>query len=107
MSNYIDQYTKSGTIPLDPVPSQEFEIELSGGAYTLNIYQRDATVYADLKDESGYVFSGVKALDRTGLKLSGYMRLPGQLWFEDQAGEEDPDYSGFGTRFLLCYGVKE
>ena len=106
MSEYIGGYTKTGKIPLEQVPGQEFGIFLSGRAYTLFVYQRDNTVYADLSDESGYIFSGVKALDRVGLKMSEYMRLPGQLWFEDQAGEENPDYKGFGTRFLLFYGER-
>lgn len=106
MSEYIEGYKKTGTIPLEPVPGQEFGIDLSGQQYTIFVYQRDNTVYVDLSDEDGYVFAGVKALDRVGLKLSSYMRLPGQIWFEDQHGEEDPDYTGFGSRFLLFYGEK-
>ena len=106
MAAYIENYTKTGLVPLEPVPAQEFGISLSGQAYTLFIYQRDNTVYADLSDEQGYIFSGVKALDRVGLKSSEYLRLPGQLWFEDQAGEDNPVYEGFGSRFLLYYGEK-
>lgn len=104
MAEYIEKYTKAGTIPLEPVPGQEFDIDLSGSSYNIFVYQRDKTVYVDVQDEQGYIFKGVKAMDRTGLKLASYMRLPGQLWFEDTAGNSDPDYEGFGSRFVLVYG---
>ena len=106
MSEYIDGYTKTGIIPLEPVPEQEFGIDLSGESYTLFVYQRDKTIYADLVKDDAPVFLGSKALDRIGLKTSDYLPLPGQLWFEDLAGTDNPDYEEFGSRFILYYGEK-
>lgn len=102
----ISQYTKSGQIPLTSEPNQQFQITLDGQNCTLGVYQKDENVFVDLWVDDNPVFLGVSALDRVGLKISDYMGFEGQLWFEDKNGTMNPDYTGFGNRFNLCYGIK-
>lgn len=102
----ISQYTKSGQIPLTNEPNQEFQITLNGQNCTIGVYQKDDSVYLNLWVDNEPIFLGVSALDRVGLKMSDYMGFEGQLWFEDKNGTTNPDYTGFGNRFNLYYGLK-
>lgn len=100
----ISNYEILGTLPLTADPSQQFQIALNGQNCTIGVYQKDESVFVDLWVDDNPIFLGMKALDRVGLKLAEYMGFEGQLWFADQNGTENPDYTGFGTRYLLYYG---
>ena len=100
----IKNYTKLGTIPLTNEPGQKFQIVLEGQNCTISVYQKDNNVYMDLFVDENPIFLGISCLDRVGIKLAEYMAFQGQLWFEDQNGEQNPDYTGFNKRYLLCYG---
>lgn len=102
----ITQYTKVGQIPLTSDPDQEFQIVLNGQNCTIGIFQKDDGVFANLWIDNEPIFLGIRALDRVGLKLSDYMDFEGQLWFEDKNGTQNPDYEGFGTRYLFYYGTR-
>ena len=100
----ITNFTKVGKVPLTKEPSQEFQITLGEQNCTLGVYQKDENVYVNLWVGGNPIFLGVSALDRVGLKGFDYMGFKGQLWFEDQNGNENPDYSGFNDRYILYYG---
>lgn len=100
----ITNYTKMGKIPLTQEPSQEFQITLDGQNCTISIYQKDESVYMDLYVDETPIFLGVSCLDRVGIKEFDYMDFKGQLWFEDLNGTQNPDYSGFNTKYILYYG---
>ena len=100
----ISNYTKIGIIPLSKDQNQNFQIVLDGQNCTINVYQKDEDVYVDLFVDAEPIFYGLSALDRVGIKLSEYMNFKGQLWFEDQNGTQNPDYTGFGERYLFYYG---
>lgn len=100
----ITNYTKQGTITLTNDAAQQFQIVLDGQNCTISVYQKDETVYMDLFVNETPIFLGISCLDRVGIKLSDYMDFKGQLWFEDKNGTQNPQYTGFGERYLLYYG---
>jgi hypothetical protein len=100
----ITEYEVLGTVPLTSEPNQQFQVALEGQNCTLGIYQKDESVFVDLWVDDNPIFLGMMALDRVGLKISDYMGFEGQLWFADQNGTTNPDYTGFGTRYILYYG---
>lgn len=102
----ITAYTKQGQIPLTQIPSQQFNIVLGGQNCTIAVYQKDEFVFVDLYVDDILIFAGIKALDRQGIKLAEYMNFDGQIWFEDLNGTENPQYTGFGDRWILYYGTK-
>lgn len=106
MISELSEYTKIAQIPLTQVVSQEFEIILKEQSCTLAVYQKDENVFVDLTVDGTVIFAGMKALDRQGLKISDYMAFNGQLWFEDLNGTENPNFSEFGTRFIMYYGTR-
>ena len=102
----INNYTKQGIIPLTQIPSQQFDIVLGGQNCNIAVYQKDEYVFLDLSVDNEIIFTGIKALDRQGIKFADYMNFDGQIWFEDLNGTENPQYTGFGDRWILYYGTK-
>ena len=100
----INNYTKTNIIPLSQVPSQQFEIVLNNQNCRFFVYQKDESVYVDLYVDDVLIFGGMRALDRQGLKIAEYLAFSGQVWFEDLNGTENPNYKGFGERWLFYYG---
>lgn len=101
----ITNYTKQGSISLDAIPAQQFQIVLGGQNCQLFVYQKDESVYLDLYVDDNLIFSGMLALDRVGIKPTEALNFKGQLWFEDKNGTENPQYTGFGDRWVLYYGI--
>lgn len=60
-------------------------------------------LYCDLDIDEVNIFSGVLCLNLIGLKAHEYMAFVGQLFFQDTAGDSDPDYTGLTDRFQLTY----
>ena len=101
----INNYDEKGIIPLNNIPSQQFQIALNGQNCTIAVFTRERDLFINLYCNDIPIALGVIALDRVGIKLSEYMNFIGQIWFEDLIGTENPNYNYFGTRFVLKYGV--
>jgi hypothetical protein len=90
-------------IPIYPNPSQEMSINLGGQSCTLRIYTRSTGVYMDVLKNSVAVVSGALCLDRVKLIKYPALGFIGDIAFHDTQGTSDPEYTGFGTRYLLTY----
>lgn len=101
----ITNYDEIGIIPLNNIPSQQFQIALNGQNCTIAVFSRGDDVFVDLYCNDVPIALGVIGLDRVGIKTSEYMPFIGQIWFEDLSGTEKPNYEYFGTRFILKYGL--
>ena len=93
------------TIPLQPVPSQELNIQLGQQQCKIRVYQKRTGLYLDLLVNDAGVISGVLCRDRVWLVRGGYLGFSGDLAVIDTAGASDPDYTGLGTRYQLVWGV--
>jgi len=90
-------------IPIQPVPSQQLQVTLGGQNLQIAVYQKDANVYVDLNLGGVDISSGILALNGVALCPFDYEGLVGNFSFIDLQGTSDPDYTGFGTRFVLLY----
>ncbi|MDL2169829.1 phage baseplate plug protein [Asaia sp. HumB] len=93
----------AGIIPLAATPSQTLNVVLSGQNIRLDVQQRRTGIYLNVWQNETQVVSGTLALTGTYIVRAAYLGLPGDFAFIDLQGSDDPDYSGFGTRWFLFY----
>lgn len=91
------------TVPLPAVPAQTLKVPLSGTLIQITLRQRSTGLYADFYAGITRLLSGVLCQDRTWLVRDEAIGLPGDFLFADTQGQQDPDFTALGTRFLLFY----
>lgn len=91
------------TIPITAIPAQTFDAKLGGQNCTITIRQKDQGLFIDLAVNSLPVVSGVICRNLNRIVRYGYLGFIGDLCFVDTQGNEDPDYSGLGDRWVLMY----
>ena len=111
-------------IPLNPLPSQRLSITLSNQACVIDLFTKhiqipfvpsggiptDPPVYKpidplflNLYQNDVLVLGGALCLDRTLIVQNDYFNFNGDFSFIDTKGTEDPQVSGLGSRWQLCY----
>ena len=99
------------TLSLLATPKQSTQALLNGQAVSLNINQLAVGVFADisLNGSPTPILVGVPCRNLILMVRSLYLGFIGDLCFVDQAGVQDPDYTGFGTdpRYVLTYFTPE
>lgn len=111
-------------IPLNPISNQQLDIVLNNQAVTLTIYTKhimvpfvpsggiptDPPVYQsidpiflDLYLNGALLLGGVLCLDRNLIVRNAYLGFVGDLSFLDVQGTNDPETTGLGSRYQLCY----
>jgi hypothetical protein len=91
-------------IPVQPIANQTFSCVLDGQSAVIQLETTDYGLYMTVAYNGVSVASSRLCLDRTDINLARYNGLPQALFFADTQGTTDPVYTGFGTRYLLCYG---
>lgn len=91
------------TIPIRPVPAQEFDIVLAKQACTIKLYQKRDALYLDLTANGRAIMTGALCRDRSRLIRHAHLGFAGDLYFVDQEGAKDPLHDALGTRWLLMY----
>ena len=96
MSRYI--------IPLDAVSNQTFSVTLGTQSCQIKIDNKPGYgVFVSLWLAGVSIIQSSLALNRVGLVRYAYLGFTGELYFVDTQGADDPDYTGFGSRFILVY----
>ena len=90
-------------IPLTPVASQNFTIQLSNQNCEINLNQKSTGLFFDLFIDGNPIVQSMLCLNRVGLVAEAYLGFTGQLVFIDTQGTDDPSYQSLGSRFLLTY----
>lgn len=91
------------TIPLATVPSQTLTVTLGGQLCQISIYQKTTGVFLDMTANNVSIATAALCLDRVKIIRRPYRGFSGDLAFIDTQGVSDPDYTGFGDRFVLAY----
>lgn len=91
-------------IPLRAVQSQTLTVVLSGQNCRLNVYQKSTGLFLDLYISDSPVLTTVLCRDRVKIVRDEYRAFVGDLAFADQQGNDDPEFTGLGSRFILYYG---
>lgn len=91
-------------VPLNPVPSQNLQIVLANQACSIDVYTLSTGLYLDLTSDGKVITTTVSCEDGARLLLDRqYLGFAGDLMFIDTQGDDDPVYTGLGSRFLLIY----
>lgn len=90
-------------IPLKPVPSQQTTVGIEGRDITVAVRLRLSRLYADVKADGEYLIQNRVCLDGVPLVNEVWRGLPGDLYFIDKQGTDDPQWPELGGRFILVY----
>ena len=94
-------------ISLSAVPSQRLQVVLEDQDVELSILQRGEHVYADVTVNGVIIRQGALCIDRVPILQPGTTDFVGNLIFVDLWGTSDPQWQGYGSRFVLLYYTAE
>lgn len=90
-------------VPVAAVPNQIEAVPLEGQTYIVSINQRSSGLYMDVFMNGATIITGVLCENRNLIIRNRYLGATGDFYFVDTQGDDDPDYTGLGERFLLMY----
>src|SRR5579859_5767499 len=91
-------------IPIQPVPSQQVLCVLDGQNCQFSVYLRNSKIYVDLNSNGENICLACLAHNAVALdSCNSWSGFLGNLYFIDTQGKDDPEYSGFNTRWYLVY----
>lgn len=91
-------------LPIQPLPSQTFEVTLNGQDCAITLQQMSTGLYLTLALAGAVIVGSKYCADRVSLVRYAYLGFAGWLYFVDTSGAgDDPKYSGLGSQFLLVY----
>lgn len=91
------------TIPIKQVPSQRVNVVLSGQPCTIELRQLGGRQYFSLALNGEVICQNVLMVDRSRIVRAAYTGFVGDFASIDTQGTDAPDYTGWGTRWLLAY----
>jgi hypothetical protein len=91
------------SITLQPTASQSLTANLAGQRCFIEIYQKSTGLFMDLTVNGYPVLNGQLCLRRVRLVRLAYLGFIGDLVFLDTLGDDDPYYTGLGSRWKLLY----
>ncbi|MDR0458633.1 MAG: hypothetical protein LBH10_06385 [Burkholderiaceae bacterium] len=89
--------------PIAATPAQTLRVSLGGQNCRIDLFQKGENVFMNLFLNDAPIVLGRLCVDRVTLTPEQYTGFGGDLFFKDTLGASDPDYTGFGGRFILCY----
>jgi hypothetical protein len=92
------------TVPLAPVPAQDFNVQLDNQNCQMSVYTLTTGLYMDLSLNNVVIATARILLDGARvLQDLQYTAFVGDFIMVDTQGEDDPEYTGLGTRWQLVY----
>lgn len=90
-------------IPLAPLPNQAFNVVLDDQDCTIRLYQKEDSLYLDLRVGGRPVRSGAICQNGPDILQSPSPYFKGSLHFFDTSGNCAPNWRELGTRHRLLY----
>lgn len=90
-------------IPLSAVPNQIEAVPLDGQTVIIQVNQRSTGLYMSVFMNGEPIILSVICENENRIVRNAYLGFPGDFFFTDQQGTNDPDYTGLGDRFQLIY----
>jgi len=91
------------TIPLRPIASQSVNVILAGQPCTIDLRQLGGRQYLSLSVNGTVICQGVLLVNRSAIVRAAYTGFIGDLAVIDTQGDEAPQYTGWGSRWLLAF----
>jgi len=90
-------------IPIQPVPSQTFQVTLDAQLCQFSIYVKNQCMFMDAVVNGQAIAYAVQCKNLVSLVPTAYLGFSGLLVFNDTQGSSDPVYTGLGSRWVLLY----
>lgn len=91
-------------IPLTAVASQRLSVVLANQNCQISVFQKATAMYMDLAIDGLSILRTKVCRNRTRMLLAAqYRGFVGDLVFVDALGDEQPTYTGLGSRWFLLY----
>ena len=90
-------------IPLQPVAAQSLQVTLDNQLCLISVYAKNQCMFFDLAVNGVQIASAVECSSFVTLVPTAYLGFSGWLLFVDTQGNDDPMYTGLGTRWILLY----
>lgn len=84
---------------------QLLTLPLGTAIATISLSQLGTGLYADIGIDGTLIAAGILALDGVPLLNNPYLGFPGDIAIFDTQGNDDPDYTGLGSRFQLLWAM--
>lgn len=91
------------TVTLSALPAQQFSVVLNQQNCTISLRQKTTGLFLDLTLDGVTVVAGALCRNMVRVVRQAYLGFKGDLVFMDTQGNDDPTYSGLGSRFVLLY----
>jgi hypothetical protein len=90
-------------IPLQQIPSQITKVVLGNQNCQIFIYAKSQGVFVDISVDDTDIVNCVIARNMVPIVCREYVGFDGNLMFVDNQGNDDPLYTGIGSRWSLVY----
>jgi hypothetical protein len=90
-------------IPLQPIYAQQFTVSLGGQTCVITVRQRSTGLFFGLVANGVTLMTEVLCRARVLLVRQPALGFIGDLAFFDTQGNDDPQWSGLGSRWILVY----
>ncbi len=91
------------TIPLKAIPSQSVNVVLAGQPCTIELRLLGGSQYLSLSQNGTVICRTVLVVNRSAIVRAAYTGFIGDLASIDTQGDEPPEYTGWGTRWVLAF----
>ncbi|MGL4756296.1 MAG: hypothetical protein ACRCXB_28415 [Aeromonadaceae bacterium] len=90
-------------IPIRAVPSQTVQITLAGQPVTLYLRQLGGRQYISVSWAGTVLCETVLMVNRSAIIRAAYTGFVGDIAVYDTQGDDAPEYTGWGSRWLLLF----
>lgn len=91
------------TIPLKQIPSQAINVILAGQPCAIDLRLMGGRQYFSLSVNGTVICRNVLMVNLSRIVRAAYTGFVGDFAVIDTQGDEAPQYSGWGTRWLLAF----
>ena len=89
------------TIPIQPIPNQKLRFTVAEQSCEVQLRQQNTGLYFSLIADGVSICNSV--LCQNAAPINSQLAFNGIFTLFDTGGKDKPDYSGLGTKWILCY----
>lgn len=93
------------TIPLKQVPSQSVAVLLDGQPFVIELSQLKGRQYLSASISGEIICRTALLVNKSRIMRAAYKGVIGDFFVIDTQGDEAPQYTGWGTRWLLAFSA--
>lgn len=90
-------------VPVKAVPSQSINVILAGQPCAIKLRLLGGRQYFSLSVNGAVICQNVLMVNRSAIVRAAYMGFVGDLAAIDTQGDEPPEYTGWGSRWVLAF----